>query len=100
MMLTGSTDVSTQWTNATNGVDTYTELTYRYRVVCEPFKYGPQCQVTCSPRDDSLGHYTCDEDGNKVCLHGWQGDYCRQGEYRTSTFLHCTSTVRVHVTGM
>ena len=32
--------------------------------------YYPQnsCDVFCQPRDDATGHFTCDSNGNKVCL--------------------------------
>ncbi len=30
----------------------------------------PNCG--CSPRDDSTGHFTCDTNGNKVCILGYQ----------------------------
>ena len=39
---------------------------------CAP-NYYPQgvCTILCIPRDDPLGHYTCDNDGNIVCLPGY-----------------------------
>ncbi|XP_016120166.1 delta-like protein B [Sinocyclocheilus grahami] len=52
------------------------ELRYSYHVFCDEFYFGEACSDYCRPRDDTLGHYTCDENGNRVCLEGWQGDYC------------------------
>ena len=35
--------------------------------------YFPQniCNVFCQPQDDATGHFTCDSNGNKVCLPGY-----------------------------
>ena len=40
--------------------------------VCIPDHY-PQgiCNRRCVPRNDALGHYTCNELGNRVCLSGY-----------------------------
>ena len=42
-----------------------------YRAICKPNYYGSLCTVFCTGRDDSEGHYTCDEQGDRVCLAGW-----------------------------
>ena len=35
--------------------------------------YGDACDVFCVGRNDSiLGHFTCDSQGQKVCLPGYQ----------------------------
>ncbi|XP_051979145.1 delta-like protein B [Xyrauchen texanus] len=52
------------------------ELRYSYHVFCDEFYFGEACSDYCRPRDDTLGHYTCDENGNRECMQGWQGDYC------------------------
>ena len=69
---------SNQWKN-----DSYASgehaLAYRYRVKCDEHYYGDGCAALCRPRDDKFGHYQCDERGNKVCLPGWQGEYCTKG---------------------
>ena len=59
----------------------HTTLEYSYRVMCDEYYYGPECIDLCKPRDDQFGHYTCDENGNKVCNQGWTGEYCDQGNY-------------------
>ncbi|XP_051900350.1 delta-like protein C [Pristis pectinata] len=54
------------------------ELRYSYHVVCGEHYYGEGCSAYCRPRDDTFGHYTCDEAGQRVCLAGWKGDYCSE----------------------
>lgn len=49
------------------------------RVKCDENYYGPQCTKFCNPRDDFVGHYTCDQNGNKACMEGWMGIDCKQG---------------------
>ncbi|XP_057337294.1 protein jagged-1b-like [Microplitis mediator] len=51
-------------------------LTYRLRVQCADHYYNATCTKFCRPRDDIFGHYTCDENGDKVCIHGWKGADC------------------------
>ncbi len=38
--------------------------------MCREGYFGPDCG--CSPRDDSTGHFTCDTNGIKMCLPGYQ----------------------------
>ncbi|XP_045062760.1 delta-like protein B [Coregonus clupeaformis] len=52
------------------------ELRYSYHVFCDEYYFGDSCAEYCRPRDDTLGHYTCDVEGNKQCLEGWKGNYC------------------------
>lgn len=33
--------------------------------------YGRRCEVYCQSRDDDLGHYECDSQGNKICMTGY-----------------------------
>ena len=33
--------------------------------------YGEFCDLLCEARNDSRGHYTCDSEGNIVCLSGF-----------------------------
>ena len=58
----------------------YTTLEYSYRVVCDEHYYGTGCTNYCRPRDDQFGHYTCDNNGTKICLDGWKGPYCADGK--------------------
>nr|BAB70657.1 Delta [Ciona savignyi] len=58
------------------------ELHYSYRIVCKEYLYGGDCAKHCHPRDDIFGHFSCDEQGNKVCHPGWTND--DNGAYCTS----------------
>ena len=68
----------TQWHNVSH-VGTVANITFSYRVVCEQNYYGDSCSMYCLPRDDSNGHYTCDSSGTRVCLPGWKGSFCTEG---------------------
>lgn len=61
------------------------ELRYSYHVFCDEYYFGDGCADYCRPRDDTLGHYTCDEEGNRICLEGWKGNYCSE---RKGLFNH------------
>ena len=52
------------------------ELRYSYHAFCDEYYFGDSCAEYCRPRDDTLGHYNCDVEGNKQCLEGWKGNYC------------------------
>lgn len=54
-------------------------ISFKIRVVCDPNYYGIRCTKFCKPRNDTFGHYKCDESGNKVCLPGWRGIQCDTG---------------------
>ena len=79
-------DAGSTWTHGVHQ-ETHTRLEYEYRMVCSAHYYGKDCDTLCRPRDDQFGHYTCDANGNKICLDGWQkdpnnseGDYCTKGK--------------------
>ena len=55
-------------------------LAYRVRVQCADHYYNATCTKFCRPRNDIFGHYTCDENGDKVCIQGWKGADCEIGE--------------------
>ncbi|XP_038056560.1 delta-like protein 1 isoform X1 [Patiria miniata] len=70
-------DVDTQWSNRTHTDEEHQhELNISYRVVCNENYYGPTCSNICRPKNDSLGHWRCDQNGQKVCLDGWEGAFC------------------------
>nr|XP_040052763.1 delta-like protein B [Gasterosteus aculeatus aculeatus] len=52
------------------------ELNYSYHLVCNEYYHGNACSSYCRPRNDTFGHYTCDDDGGRRCLGGWTGVYC------------------------
>lgn len=53
-----------------------------FRVMCHEHYYGPTCNTLCVPRNSSEGHYTCNKDGNIVCLAGY-----------TNTSTNCTTPI-------
>ncbi|XP_069101729.1 protein jagged-1-like isoform X2 [Argopecten irradians] len=55
-----------------------TALSIDVRVYCDPNYFGPQCTLFCRPRNDWMGHYTCNGNGAKVCNKGWQGQNCNR----------------------
>lgn len=63
-------------------------ISYRLRVICDENYYGKSCTKHCQPRNDTFGHYTCDENGNKVCMPGWRGVRCDTGWWRTYKAKH------------
>lgn len=38
---------------------------------CAENFHGQACSTFCQPRDDSSGHFTCDEFGGIVCIVGF-----------------------------
>jgi hypothetical protein len=67
--------VKNEWTSGMHKTDA-AQLVYSYRVTCQPNYYGDQCNILCRPHDDVYGHFTCSDQGDVVCLPGWQGKYC------------------------
>ncbi|XP_054708436.1 protein jagged-1-like [Uloborus diversus] len=68
---------STEWHNVLY-TGTAAKLTFRIRVICDKNYYNSTCTVFCRPRNDKFGHYTCNEEGEKVCLPGWKGPTCEE----------------------
>ena len=54
------------------GREGHGRLNISYRVQCTDDFYGPNCATFCVERDDEMGHYTCDSEGNIVCREGYQ----------------------------
>ena len=82
---------SGHWTHGRHS-EGHTTLEFEYRMICTAHYYGKDCDTLCKPRNDQFGHYTCGQDGTKICLPGWQkdtnnseGDYCTKGK---SSFFH------------
>ena len=71
---------STQWYNVTH-IGAVANISFSYRMVCLQNYYGNSCSRLCVPRDDANGHYSCDINGNRVCLPGWSNvaAYCTTG---------------------
>ena len=58
-------------------------MQFSFKVSCETNYYGSDCARHCVPQDsDTLGHYTCDGNGNRVCRTGYTGADCVTGELR------------------
>ncbi|KFD53142.1 hypothetical protein M513_06056, partial [Trichuris suis] len=68
--------VSGRW-NVEEYSNAHSRLRLQLRFVCSEHYYGPQCETFCSSRNDSGGHYSCDKDGTKICMLGWQGPKCK-----------------------
>ena len=82
------------------GQDVQNKLKYDFRLVCADEYYGTDCDILCKPRNDNFGHYTCGDQGEKVCLPGWEkrdvaarDDYCMKRKYQVSSY-HCSSEKR------
>ena len=73
-------NVSERWTNRTHTEESQ-ELAFSYRVVCNDNYHGPSCSAYCRPKDDHLGHWSCDANGQRVCLDGWVGEFCFTGKH-------------------
>ncbi|KAI4886490.1 hypothetical protein NFI96_024859, partial [Prochilodus magdalenae] len=71
------TRLATKRTLAT-GEDSAQDVHYSYHVICDEHHYGDSCSDYCRPRDDTFGHYTCDSTGSRICLEGWNGEYCTE----------------------
>ena len=54
------------------GVYGNSEIRLSFRVQCDVTFYGSDCATHCvNTDDDGIGHYTCDSNGQKICLSGW-----------------------------
>lgn len=85
MKVQRSVEVGDQW-HSYNYTNVNSELNYSYRVMCDNHYYGSTCSNYCKPRDDEFGHFRCETDGTKVCMDGWQGDYCTEGKFTSTIF--------------
>lgn len=75
---------STQFTIATNFYGDFgnSRISLSFRLMCGLNYYGTDCATYCIARDDLLGHYTCDPaSGAKICLQGWSGADCLNGQF-------------------
>ena len=58
---------------ATPGKNNIASLILNIRVVCKENYTGSDCgDMICELQDDFSGHFTCNINGNKVCLPGYQ----------------------------
>jgi hypothetical protein len=68
------------------------ELTFGVTIQCFMSFCGPDCVSTCVGRNDSRGHFTCDELECMVCLPGYQNEMsnCTECEPRDGCCKCCT----------
>ncbi|CAG9863615.1 unnamed protein product [Phyllotreta striolata] len=71
----GIIDPSPEW-HTLNHRGLRAQLTYRVRVICDKHYYNSTCTKFCRPRNDSFGHFVCDQNGEKQCIEGWKGATC------------------------
>ena len=62
-----------------NGDERIGEIQLSFRVTCTENFFGSDCATFCVERDDELGHFTCDSEGNIVCREGYTGENCTIG---------------------
>ncbi|XP_068173137.1 delta-like protein C [Antennarius striatus] len=67
--------VGTEWSQDVH-FGNQSALRYSYHVVCDEHYHGDACSAYCRPRNDTFGHFTCDDEGNRRCHDGWSGEYC------------------------
>lgn len=56
-------------------------ISIRFRIDCDPYYHSEDCATFCRTRNDTFGHYSCDNQGRKVCLQGWKGENCDKRKY-------------------
>jgi len=57
-------------------------LQLSFRVQCSQNFYGSDCTTFCEPQSsDTLGHFTCDSNGNRVCNSGYSPPDCRTRKF-------------------
>ena len=60
-------------------------LSLNISLTCAQNYFGSDCSVFCQERNDSTVHYTCDSEGNIVCIEGYQ-----------DPFINCTQCIPQH----
>ena len=64
------------------GDDGRANITLSFQVECATDFYGLDCATFCQYTDNENGHYSCNGDGTKMCLTGYQNPQsdCTEGE--------------------
>lgn len=77
-------------------------LEYWLRFRCDSNYYGPLCNKLCRARDDFFGHFNCDPSGSKVCMEGWMGPECKEGERETheSNIFIYKKSIKTEIMGL
>ena len=70
-------------TTINEGGSNVISLSYATRIECATNYYQSNCSVYCIPTNDNTGHYTCDTNGNKICLpdYGNTSNNCLDGMF-------------------
>ncbi len=73
----------------------------RFRVQCDTGYYGFNCARYCMKRNDENGHYTCDQNGNRICLGGWidSNRECTTGKYVSFVLLYSLTNAALQIQG-
>ncbi len=68
--------------------------------MCKEGYFGPDCGILCTSRNDSTGHFTCDTNGIKVCLPGYQNPetICVEEEENTVTPKPSSTNIVIELT--
>lgn len=77
----------TTYTSAHNYLLHGKEIEFDYRVTCSQNYYGTGCDIFCRERDDNFGHNACSPTGEKICLSGWQGEYCSERKFFLKEYI-------------
>lgn len=61
------------WTNVqiSQGYYDVASVQAQFRVFCNQNYYGSSCTTYCVATNNNQGHYTCNSNGQKMCLSGW-----------------------------
>jgi len=103
----GSIEASSEWhespltrDSATVTGDVGPTARVAYRLLCDTGYYGRRCSLSCNARRDKFGHYTCADNGTRVCLDGWTGSFCDVRTYDARfTFITLLTSHFAHPAG-
>ena len=87
---------ATQLTTNRNyiGVFGFSRYGLSFQARCAEDYYSSDCSVYCTPRDNSLGHYYCKQDGSIECLPGYKNPLTSCTQCSTSSGC-CESSILV-----
>ena len=71
------------------------QLDLSFQVNCNDTSFGPNCTVECIPVDNNTGHFTCDSEGNQVCIAGYTGTNCVEDVDECASIGNCFMINRV-----
>ena len=71
IFITPQLSAHASFTSVITYMGNYSMLDISFRLVCGGDYYGSKCTF-CVDTNDTSGHYTCDNNGKKTCLDGYQ----------------------------